>query len=220
LTCDDILWDISRQTLYGRKGISNTFLEKGGGLMERKYKENEAGFGMQKFYAAAPEMLPEKKVFINNQNKAMFLCPACEKSRSLNVPGYKNIGEVIRITYRCACGASYDLLLERRRFLRKDVNLPGVYYILGEDKVKGSMTVKNLSRAGLRLELKGEKQLKIGDKLLIGFYLDNNSKTVVKKKVVVRNMFGTHIGAEFCAGKVGSNSDKDSDSAIRSYMLR
>jgi hypothetical protein len=189
-------------------------------MMEKKHIENRSPVKGQTPRSDTAERLPEKKVFINNQNKAMFLCPACEKSRSLNVPGYRNIGEVIRITYRCACGSSYDLLLERRRFLRKDVNLPGVYYILGEDKVKGSMTVKNLSRAGLRLELKDEKHLKIGDKLLIGFCLDNNSKTVVKKKVVVRNMFGAYVGAEFCAGKAGSAFDKDSDSAIRSYMLR
>ncbi|OQX13399.1 MAG: hypothetical protein BWK80_42865 [Desulfobacteraceae bacterium IS3] len=187
--------------------------------MEKKHIENKVRVKGQTPCSDTAERLPEKKVFINNQNKAMFLCPACEKSRSLNVPGYRNVGEVIRITYRCACGSSYDLLLERRKFFRKDVNLPGVYYILGADKVKGSMTVKNLSRAGLRLELKGEKHLKIGDKLLIGFCLDNNGKTVVKKKVVVRNMFGTHIGAEFCAGKAGSTSDKDSDSAIRSYIM-
>ncbi len=120
---------------------------------------------------------------------------------------FENAGEVIRITNWCKCGYSQTFLLERRKFHRKKVNLPGCY-TLGKEKFKRLMKVKDLSRGGLRLKLEKEEDLKIGSRLFVVFQLDDENSTLIRKKVIIRNISGVYIGAEFCSGDLGDAFDR------------
>jgi hypothetical protein len=91
--------------------------------------------------------------------------------------------------------------LERRERHRKTVNLSGEYdYAPSTDQTsKGSIIVKNISRAGLSFQVdEDEKQdFVIGDKLFIKFHLDDKQKTLIRKEVIVKNIRGSYIGVEF-----------------------
>lgn len=163
------------------------------------------------------EMMTEQKVFINNYSKASFTCPNCKKRKLLNVSGYRNIREEVKITHRCSCGHTYTLLLERRRFPRKNVRLTGAY-VWNERRRK--MMIRDMSRGGVRIELKQRERFKIGDKLFIEFSLDDTRRTLIQKEVIVRNIRGPYIGAEFCAPIIETSADRASTKAIASYMLR
>ncbi|WP_207678592.1 PilZ domain-containing protein [Desulfonema magnum] len=125
----------------------------------------------------------------------------------LNILWFENTSEVVRITNRCKCGHSQTFLLERRRFHRKKVNLPGCY-TLGKKNLKKLMVVKDLSRGGLRLKVEKEGELKIGDMLFVAFQLDDEHRSLIKKKAVIRNISGCYIGAEFCSENFGEAFDK------------
>ncbi len=159
----------------------------------------------------------EKKVFINNYKKASFTCPKCDKRKTLNVSGYRNVREEVKITHRCSCGNSYTLLLERRRYRRKNVTLSGAY-VWKERRRK--MIVKDISRGGVKLELKVEKDMKIGDKMFVELSLDDPKRTLIQKEVVIRNIRERHIGVEFFSPKIITLADKKSDKALAAYMLR
>ncbi|MDM8551885.1 PilZ domain-containing protein [Desulfobacterales bacterium HSG2] len=160
--------------------------------------------------------MEEKKVFINNYKKASFTCPKCKKRKMLNVAGYRNIQEEVRITHRCSCGNDYTLLLERRMFPRKIVHLPGSY--IWKERRK-TMIVKDISRGGVKLELETEKGMKIGDRLVIEFCLDDPRQTLIHKEVTVRYERGPCIGVEFRPSKIITSFDRSNDKAIAAYML-
>lgn len=142
--------------------------------------------------------MTEKKVFINSENMATFVCPECQKTIIKDVAKYKDINRAVRVKCRCSCGHHYSVLLERRRFYRKEANLPGVV-IFGPKNARGPMIVKDLSRSGLKFELRLRENLKVGDKLFVEFKLDNKQNSVIKKEVVIKSVAGFKVGAEFCS---------------------
>ena len=61
----------------------------------------------------------------------------------------------------------------------------------------GLMTVKDLSTSGLKIQVNTEHNCIVDDILQVEFYLDDNHRTLIRKKVVVRNVVGSKIGTEF-----------------------
>ena len=140
-------------------------------------------------------------VFIAKNNTTILICPKCGASKTKNVSGYLNAQEAVRLEHKCPCGFLHKVLLERRERYRKTVNLAGEYEgSLSTGQVtRGSMTVKDISRAGLNFQINEKKKpdFAVGDKLLLTFHLDDNQKSLIMKDVIVRNIRGSEIGAEF-----------------------
>jgi len=160
----------------------------------------------------------EQKVFINNDNMATFVCPKCKKSTTADVSEYREINKAVRIQHTCSCGHSHTVLLERRKFFRKDVNIRGEYLLHGET-VKKSMTVQDISRSGLKIEMHQKEKLRPGDKLLVEFYLDNHQRTFIQKEVYVKTLSGLCAGTEFCSRDPNNPIDKAYDMAIGYYTF-
>lgn len=162
--------------------------------------------------------MSERKVFVNNDNIATFECPKCEKKITMNFSSYMNINEILMMECRCRCGHSNTVVVERRKFRRRTVKIPGVY-ALRKGNIKGRMTVKDLSRGGLKFELESEKNMKVGDKLFVKFALDDPKKTLIKKDVLIRSIFGRYVGSEFCSRNPRNAIDQAYDMAITRYVL-
>jgi len=160
----------------------------------------------------------EQKVFINNDNMATFVCPKCRKSTTADVSEYKDINKAVRIQHTCACGHSHTVLLERRKFYRKDVDIPGTYTVKGNSVAK-AMTVKDLSRSGLKFELHEKEDLKVGDRISVAFRLDNPQKTLIEKDVEIRTISDLNVGTEFCSRDSKNPIDKAYDIAIGYYTF-
>jgi len=151
-----------------------------------------------------------EKVFLNDNKMATFVCQECGKSRTADVSGYIQRDRAIKLKVKCECGHSYSAFLERRQEFRKMANLSGEYiYSLPSGKVeKGEMTVKDVSRAGLRIKVDVMPHFKIGTTFTVEFRLDDKSKTLIRKDVIVRNMSDYSIGAEFCSISLSDSYDK------------
>jgi hypothetical protein len=65
------------------------------------------------------------------------------------------------------------------------------------DKI-GSMTVKDVSFAGIRFKTEKEHDIEVDETLGVRFVLDDNKQTEIRRPVVVKNVRGRLIGAEFC----------------------
>jgi len=140
-------------------------------------------------------------VFIYKDNKAIVICPKCEKSKTIDVS--EDIGSkyLVRLQPKCSCGYLYIVLLERRKRHRKIVNLPGtfIYSVSKEQVDKGLMTIQDITRAGLcfKLDANTKQKFNIGDKFLLEFHLDDKSGSLIKKEAIIRNIRGPSIGVEF-----------------------
>ena len=133
------------------------------------------------------------------ENKAGFTCPKCSKVRVMDVSQFKNVNKpVIKVKCKCPCGHKYSVLLERRREIRKEVNLSGKYYTTQREyELKGTIVVKDLSRSGLRFQLKMPQEFKIGETLMLEFTLNDRESSLIKRKVIVRSQHGASVGTSF-----------------------
>lgn len=164
-------------------------------------------------------MLEElRKVFINNNNMASFVCPHCQKTVTMDVSKYKDINRAVKIEGQCVCGYSHTVLLERRKHYRKDVTIPGEYRF---GRKRGMMTVMDLSRSGLKIETDESGTFRAGDKLIVRFRLEDVNRTLIEKEVVVRTISdGNILGSEFCSRDSRKPIDKAYDMAIAHYILQ
>ncbi len=172
-----------------------------------------------------------KKVSINSDNKAVFVCPECKTSKTVDVSKYENIDKAVTVKVKCQCNHTYTVVMEKRERLRKETELYGVYTKLGSetDGQKGLLTIKDVSRSGLkskltlmRLKIKqhdlsgredkggsfdfemqnSEIDLDVGDKLLVEFHLDDGQRSLIKKEAIIRWINMPYIGVEFSSSEL------------------
>jgi len=158
-----------------------------------------------------------QKVLITEKNAAIFICPECGRSKNADVSKYKKIEKLVRLKIKCACGSSFSVVLERRKCVRKQTNLPGkfVWTTPGGQQEKGPMTVVDISREGLKLKVTIMPKLEIGATINVEFQLDDKQKNLIKKDAIVKNMNDKFISAEFsssCSSDLG-------DKALRFYLF-
>jgi len=131
-----------------------------------------------------------QKIFLTDQDTATFQCPKCKTSKEANVSKYKNMSTSVTLKVKCACGTSYSVTLERRRHYRKVTKFSGKFTftsLFGEDQ-KGTMTVLDISKGGVKFKMLSTPVFKKDDILEVEFNLDNKNRTLIKKQVYVRNI--------------------------------
>ncbi len=140
-----------------------------------------------------------EKVYITSRQMATFICPKCQKSKTVNVSKYASLDKIVKVKVTCPCGYGYTSILEKRKKYRKDTNLPGSFVRLADGRPAGGglMTIKNLSTSGLKLQINTQHNCSPGDVIKVEFHLDDAPMTLIKKKVIVRNVIGKNIGTEF-----------------------
>ncbi|MBT8371806.1 MAG: PilZ domain-containing protein [Desulfobacterales bacterium] len=138
------------------------------------------------------------KVYITSKQMATFICPKCQKSKTVNVSKYAGLDKIVRVTVTCPCGHAYTSILEKRKKYRKETNLPGSYLRIVDGKKIGNglMQVRDLSTIGMKIQVNGEHRCAVGDVLQVEFRLDDTHRTLVIKKVIIRNITGSNIGTE------------------------
>jgi hypothetical protein len=65
------------------------------------------------------------------------------------------------------------------------------------DVDKGNMRVVDISSNGLKLKLNVERHFNSGDRIRVEFHLDDKRRTLIKKEVIVRNVFKNLVGTSF-----------------------
>ena len=158
-----------------------------------------------------------QKIFLADNSTATLLCPECNQSKTADLSKYKDLNKSVRLNIKCPCGNSYSVVLERRRHYRKEVGLPGTYTFSPPERArqKGAVTVKDLSRSGLKLVFKTMPELELGSILDVEFRLDDKRKSLIRKKVVVRRLGGPSVGVEF----ESFDQSDPSDNALGFYLF-
>jgi len=142
-----------------------------------------------------------EKIFLNSDQTATFVCPECKKTRIVDVSPYLAHKNQVRLRAKCSCGHTYKVFIDKRKKFRKQTRLFGTYkYSLNNSLSKeytGEITVKNLSLSGLRIKLQTMPRFKVDDILLVDFLLDDQKRSQIQTKAIVRNIKGFHAGLEY-----------------------
>jgi len=177
------------------------------------------------------------RVYISSDNTADFICPVCDKHKTLDVSKYKNIRRSVLLKYKCQCGHSFSVFLERRQGgHRKETDLFGTYkcFFWGQGARTGRMVVIDVSLSGMRFKLRqtdsniiqhspstgteefvGTKgptdaDLNVDDTVWAEFHLDDRKKSLIKQETMIRWINDPYVGVEF--------TSKNSDSVLGFYM--
>jgi hypothetical protein len=156
-----------------------------------------------------------EKVYISAESTATFICPKCSRSRTQDLSLYLEVDHEIKAKIRCKCGHRFETTVDRRKYYRKTTNLVGVY-LIDEKGITGQMTVKDISRGGLKFHVHTQPAFKIGARILVEFRLDDRLKTSVSKSVIVKKITDGYVGAQFVSIDPTSAIDK----AIGFFLLQ
>lgn len=143
--------------------------------------------------------LSMKKVYITSKQEATFICPQCQRSKTVDVSRYAALERVVKVNVKCPCGHAYTAILEKRKQYRKATNLPGtfIHIVDGRPVNKGLMTVKDISNTGMKLRINVDQKFLVEDLLQVEFHLDDTQRTLIQKKVIIKNINGNDIGTQF-----------------------
>jgi hypothetical protein len=139
-----------------------------------------------------------EKVYITSKQMATFSCPKCQKSKTVDVSKYANLDKIIKVNVKCPCGNTFTSILEKRKKYRKETNLHGTYtrIVNGKEAGGGLMKVVDLSISGMKLRISGDHECETGDVIRVEFHLDDPRRSLIIKKVIIRNIMGDEIGTE------------------------
>jgi c-di-GMP-binding flagellar brake protein YcgR len=115
----------------------------------------------------------------------------------MNVARYIPVETAVNVNCKCKCGNTFKVSLERRRFFRKGINLNGQCYYMNSDGTFFGVTVKDISRSGLKLMMNAEHNISIGENLKVTFILDDRPETKIHRNITVRAINGKYVGAQF-----------------------
>ena len=156
-----------------------------------------------------------EKIYVSAENTATFVCPKCSRSRTEDVSLYLEADREIKAKIRCKCGHRFETMVDRRKHYRKTTNLVGIYMI-EEKGITGQMTIKDISRGGLKFHIHAKPVFQIGSRILVEFRLDDRNKTVISKSVIIKSLKDGYVGAQFASVDPTSAIDK----AIGFYLLQ
>jgi len=140
-----------------------------------------------------------KKIYVNDSEQGTLICAKCGKTRVVNLSDFKSLGKPLKV--KCSCGHFFLVTIEFRKFYRKSTHLSGEYIKISNDVTKGlekgTMTVEDLSRTGLRFRTKTSHNIRVADMLRVRFSLDDAQHSEVHKSAIVKWVTPYIVGAEF-----------------------
>ena len=118
------------------------------------------------------------KVYVDDNNQAMIICPNCGFKKIVDAIDYRNTNNMVE--GQCKCKAGFQFTLEYRKHYRKNVSLPGEYIVLKGGK-KGEIIIRELSRTGIRFESLWPHKISTNDTLKVTFKLDTPMKSEIRR---------------------------------------
>jgi len=135
------------------------------------------------------------KVYMDSENEGEIICPNCENKKIINVANYRIATKPIKV--KCRCGHSFSIMLEHRRYHRRNTTIPGKIFHAESKKEIDNILIKSISVTGIGFETKSLRGIKVGDTFEIAFLLKDSFDSAVRESIVVRRVHGSFIGAEF-----------------------
>lgn len=140
--------------------------------------------------------MPVKKIYIDGRSAVTLGCAQCGNCRTISASNINITRRPIRV--KCSCGEVSYVIFEERQHYRKLTHLTGVFAKVEAPQVFTRIKINNLSKTGLGFSTLLPSGLKKDDLLVVEFTLDNVKRSLIKSNMVVRNVEGNYVGAEFC----------------------
>jgi hypothetical protein len=139
--------------------------------------------------------VPSLQLQLDDQDRAEVACTHCQKLRVVDLSDYKDSHKPFKV--KCSCGFKFSLMVDMRKYGRKEVCLPGVYQKTSSEVASEAMVIENLSTGGIGFRTREQHDITVDDTLIVRFILDDDTLQEVRKQVHVRYVDDRYIGAQF-----------------------
>lgn len=154
--------------------------------------------------------IAKQDVLVARDGSATIKCPGCRTNMGSNVEVFRGRGKIVKIM--CDCGREFTVSLDFRKANRLDVLFDGYYSKTAVNGSWGYMKVVNLSLGGVGLKIIGNHDIRKGDELQIEFTLDDFPPSVVRRRVLVKNVYAARVSSQFA-------DIDDSQEILARYLL-
>ena len=135
------------------------------------------------------------KAFVTQELTATFACDSCGESQIKDVSKFIKHNARVQLKYKCKCGHSSSVMLERRLVFRKEVRFKGE---LRYNRKKYPGVVTDLSHKGVRFKTLDKATFKVDNRVEVVFLLDNSNRSEIHRRVRIRKIFSEYsFGCEF-----------------------
>ena len=136
------------------------------------------------------------KAFVRADGSTTIICPTCRMAKNISATPFKGKKHLLKVG--CPCGEAFTIQLDFRHHYRKKTTFPATFSFVdnpADGKIKVQLT--DISLSGVAFVSNTPKLVQVGLDLIIEFTLDDKKKTLIKKKITVRNIRDKVIGCEF-----------------------
>jgi len=151
-----------------------------------------------------------KTIYAPDKETGTLVCEQCGQTRVVKISEVKIIGTPRKV--RCNCGHVFFISIEMRKFYRKQTKLPGEYTYISKNisnrPEKGRMIVENLSKGGLGFSTERPHNFRAQDVIQVKFNLDDEKRSEVSKRAVVKWVKAYFVGAEFLDPEAYSDANR------------
>ena len=142
-----------------------------------------------------------ERIYLLDDQKPVYVCPECQHENILDISSVSSQQDGAGLNITCKCGFERQIYFENRNFGRLETNLPGTFSVSDNraNPKTGLLVVKDLSMSGLKLQLSTSEisHFKVGDQFEVEFHLDDEKRSLIRKKVSLKYIEGHFCGVEF-----------------------
>jgi hypothetical protein len=140
--------------------------------------------------------MPEsKKVYVRPDGTVVLTCPHCNIQREVQAESFKGYKHKLKV--KCSCKETFMVFIEFRNRVRKKTNLRATYINHSQDDSSGFLTIQDVSVTGLSFSSRDLKNFKVGDILTVEFTLDDEYRSQIIKKIIIRDIRKNSAGCQY-----------------------
>ncbi|THB77188.1 MAG: hypothetical protein D6B25_07470 [Desulfobulbaceae bacterium] len=134
---------------------------------------------------------------VDSKKNTEIKCPYCGVTRRVNLGKYKDLKP--EITTKCKCGKRFSIQFDYRSEGRVYFECLGQFMVLRpQQSALMGMSVFDLSKHGIGMEVEDAPPISPGDRLRVIFTLDLGPKPEeIDTEVLVKQVSGNYLGCEF-----------------------
>jgi hypothetical protein len=131
---------------------------------------------------------------LDQHGEGEITCPKCGKTKT--IAAALELITKPTVNVKCSCGHRFAISLERRKFKRTNVWLPGKIYKVGSSTPICNVTITSVSPNGLAFKIDPDADIDFDHILEIEMPL-GDSGMVAREQLSIKHINRSYIGAEF-----------------------
>jgi len=140
------------------------------------------------------------KLYVDENGAGLFNCPHCGKQVKVDMTEFHGLCNAVKV--KCPCSKEFMVCFGLRKRPRKNSFLRGYYVKLPQGTEKGRIRVRDVSIGGVRFSTWNAHDLKVGDRILVQFVLENHKNSEVERTATVRWVKDRVVGCQFTDHRV------------------